>query len=73
MAIGAPITDPVGKMISESTSIDLQILLAMQSTLNRGSTLLDFLASQSQQAIWQHSNSYPTLLEVSEFLTHYHR
>lgn len=49
---GAAQPNPVGAMISESTSIDLQLLLAMQGATSGGSvSLLSFLKSQSTNPI----------------------
>ena len=49
---GAPQPNPAGAMISESTSIDLQVLLAMQGATNSGNlSLLTFLKSQSTNPI----------------------
>lgn len=50
---GASKPNPAGAMISESTSIDLQILLAMQGTIASGgnASLLNFLHSQATSAI----------------------
>jgi Lipase (class 3) len=51
---GAATAKPPGAMISESTSIDLQILLTMQGTViasNTQSTLTSFLKSQASRAI----------------------
>lgn len=51
---GAAMANPPGAMISESTSIDLQILLTMQGTVianGTQSTLTSFLKSQASGAI----------------------
>lgn len=49
---GAAQPNPAGAMMSESTSIDLQVLLAMQGTTSSGSlSLLTFLKSQSTNPI----------------------
>jgi Lipase (class 3) len=44
---GSAVTNPVGAMISESTSIDLQIVLSLTSALTGAGTLLEFLQSQA--------------------------
>ncbi len=55
--MGSTSQTPVGEMISESTSIDMQILLGMESPIYNGSSsntpisLLDFLQSQTADAI----------------------
>jgi hypothetical protein len=51
--LGAATPNPAGAMISESTSIDMHILLSMQGNIANGSsvTLLTFLQSQAASAI----------------------
>lgn len=50
---GAAVSNPPGAMISESTSIDLQILLAMQGRIIAGNrlSLMNFLSTQTSAAI----------------------
>jgi Lipase (class 3) len=48
---GSATTSPVGAMISESASIDLQIVLLMTGGVTGSGTLLEFLQSQSGTAL----------------------